>query len=119
MSTGTLDTITGINILIIEDDEELLENLKVALEKERYRVETATDGPAGLDKALSETHDLILLDIMLPNMNGLELLRVLREAGLNTPLLMLTARWDLKDKVLGLDPGADNYLAKPVEQAFD
>ena len=102
-----------MNILIIEDDEELLENLKASLEKERYRVETATDGRTGLEKALSETHDLILLDIMLPNMNGLELLKEIREGGLNTPLLMLTARGDLKDKVLGLDLGADDYLAKP------
>ena len=103
----------GMNILIIEDDEELLENLRASLEKERYRVETATDGRKGLEKALSETHDLILLDIMLPNMNGLELLREIRDGGLNTPLLMLTARGDLKDKVLGLDLGADDYLAKP------
>ena len=103
----------GMNILIIEDDEELLENLKASLEKERYRVETETDGRTGLDKALSETHDLILLDIMLPNMNGLELLKEIREGGLNTPLLILTARGDLKDKVLGLDLGADDYLAKP------
>ena len=103
----------GMNILIIEDDQELLENLRASLEKERYRVETATDGRTGLEKALSETHDLILLDIMLPNMNGLELLREIREGGLNTPLLMLTARGDLKDKVLGLDLGADDYLAKP------
>ncbi len=102
-----------MNVLIIEDDEELLENLKASLEKERYRVETATDGRTGLEKALSETHDLILLDIMLPNMNGLELLKEIREGGLNTPLLMLTARGDLKDKVLGLDLGADDYLAKP------
>ncbi len=103
----------GMNILIVEDDEELLENLRASLEKERYRVEIATDGRTGLEKALSETHDLILLDIMLPNMNGLELLREIREGGLNTPLLMLTARGDLKDKVLGLDLGADDYLAKP------
>ena len=91
----------GMNILVIEDDEELLQNLRAALEKERYRVETATDGRAGLEKALSETHDLILLDIMLPNLNGLELLREIRDGGLNTPLLLLTARGDLKDRVLG------------------
>ena len=103
----------GMNILVIEDDEELLQNLRAALEKERYRVETATDGRTGLEKALSETHDLILLDIMLPNLNGLELLREIREGGLNTPLLLLTARGDLKDRVLGLDLGADDYLAKP------
>lgn len=102
-----------MNILIIEDDEELLKNLKRSLEEERYRVETATDGRTGLEKICTEVHDLILLDIMLPQMNGLEVLKEIREMGNNTPVMMLTARGDIQDKIEGLDLGADDYLAKP------
>jgi len=102
-----------MNILIIEDEDTLLENLKVVLEEERYRVETATDGQIGLEKALSETHDLILLDIMLPHVNGLDILQEIRSGGINVPVLMLTARGDIQDKIHGLDLGADDYLAKP------
>ena len=102
-----------MNILIIEDEDTLLENLKVVLEEERYRVETATDGQIGLEKALSETHDLILLDIMLPHVNGLDILQEIRRGGINVPVLMLTARGDIQDKIHGLDLGADDYLAKP------
>lgn len=102
-----------MNILIIEDDKELLTNLRRSLEEERYRVETATDGRTGLEKGLSELHDLILLDIMLPEINGLDILREMRADGINTPVLMLTARGDIQDKIHGLDLGADDYLAKP------
>jgi len=102
-----------MNILIIEDDRELLVNLKRSLEEERYRVETATDGKIGLEKGLSEVHDIILLDIMLPEINGLDILSEMRAGGLNTPVLMLTARGDIQDRVRGLDLGADDYLAKP------
>ena len=102
-----------MNILIIEDDTALLSNLRRSLEEERYRVETATDGRMGLEKALAEVHDIILLDIMLPEMNGLEILSEMRTGGINTPVLMLTARGDIQDKIHGLDLGADDYLAKP------
>lgn len=102
-----------MNILIIEDEEKLLEYLKRSLEEERYRVETAQDGETGLEKIFSEVHDLILLDIMLPEINGLEVLREMRNARINTPVIMLTARGDIQDKIQGLDLGADDYLAKP------
>lgn len=102
-----------MNILIIEDDKELLQNLRKSLEEERYRVEVATDGTAGLEKVFSEVHDIILLDIMLPGIIGLDILHEMRTSRINTPVLMLTARGDIQDKIRGLDLGADDYLAKP------
>lgn len=106
-----------MNILIIEDEEKLLEYLKRSLEEERYRVETAQDGETGLEKIFSDVHDLILLDIMLPEIDGLEVLREMRNVGINTPVIMLTARGDIQDKIQGLDLGADDYLAKPFSLA--
>ena len=103
-----------MNILIIEDDEELLKNLKRSLEEERYRVETATDGRTGLEKIGSRSSRSYSTGIlMLPQMNGLEVLKEIREMGNNTPVMMLTARGDIQDKIEGLDFGADDYLAKP------
>ncbi len=100
-----------MNILVIDDERELLEKLKSVLMSEHYTVETAGDGKEGLDKVWNDTYDLILLDIMLPGMNGLEVLSEIRAAGILTPVLMLTAKGDIKDKIAGLNLGADDYLA--------
>ena len=102
-----------MHILIVEDEPELSEKLRSVLENENYTVEVSMTGEDGLDKIWNENHDLILLDIMLPELNGLEVLKHTREAGINTPVLILTAKGDVTDKVQGLDLGADDYLAKP------
>lgn len=102
-----------MNILIVEDEPELLENLKNVLEREKYTIETACNGKEALDKIWGETHDLILLDLMLPLLNGLDVLQEIRKTGILTPVLILTAKGDIEDRVLGLDFGADDYLAKP------
>lgn len=106
-----------MNILIIDDEPYLLEKLVSVLTSEHYTVETADDGKAGLEKIWNDTYDLILLDIMLPGMNGLEILSEIREAKISTPVLMLTAKGDIDDKVAGLNLGADDYLAKPFSLA--
>lgn len=101
-------------ILIIEDDEEILLVLKRVLSYEGYIVDTALTGKAGLTLASEQRPDLIILDWMLPKMDGLEVCRRLRKLG-NQPILMLTAKDTLKDRVVGLDAGADDYLVKPFE----
>ncbi len=106
-----------MNILIIDDEPYLLEKLNSVLTAEHYSVETAADGRAGLEKIWNDSYDLILLDIMLPGLNGLEILAEIREAGIRTPVLMLTAKSDIEDKVTGLNLGADDYLAKPFSLA--
>jgi len=106
-----------MNILIVDDDSELLEQLSLSLRKKHYRIETAEDGEKALDKIFETPYDLILLDIMLPRLDGLSVLREIRKAQLNTPVLMLTARSDVEDRVKGLDYGADDYLAKPFSMA--
>ncbi len=99
-------------ILIIEDEEALARFVELELTHEGYRVEKAFDGREGLQKALEGSHDLILLDIMLPSLNGLEVLRRLRREK-KTPVILLTARDAVMDKVTGLDMGADDYITKP------
>jgi DNA-binding response OmpR family regulator len=106
-----------MNILIIDDEPYLLEKIQSLLAGERYTVETASDGKAGLEKIWNDSYDLILLDIMLPGQNGLEVLAEMRDAGILTPVLMLTAKGDIEDRVKGLDLGADDYLAKPFSPA--
>jgi DNA-binding response OmpR family regulator len=106
-----------MNILIVDDDLELLDQLIISLERKRYRVETAVNGEQALDKIFSVPYDLVLLDIMLPRLDGLSVLKEIRQAGLNIPVLMLTARSDIEDKVKGLDYGADDYLSKPFSMA--
>lgn len=106
-----------MNILIIDDEPELLERLSSVLQKEHYTVITASDGEEGLEKLWDDKYDLILLDIMLPHVNGLDILKEMRAAGLNPPVLMLTAKGDIEDKVAGLNLGADDYLAKPFSLA--
>jgi DNA-binding response OmpR family regulator len=102
-------------LLIVEDDHSLLMAIKDDLEFEGYKVSTALDGKEGLRKALDQDFQLIILDVMLPELNGFEVCKKIREAGKNTPILMLTAvRTEELDKVVGLELGADDYVTKPV-----
>lgn len=100
-------------ILIIEDEEDLVKGLKINLLDEGYEVDYALNGKTGLEKALKEKHDLILLDIMLPGINGLEICKELRRENIDIPILMLTAKGEEIDKVIGLEMGADDYISKP------
>jgi len=99
-------------VLVVEDETALRETLAYTLKKEGYQVQTAVDGRAALEMARQSRPDLILLDIMLPEMDGFEVCRVLRRE-MSTPILMLTARDDEIDRVVGLEVGADDYLSKP------
>ncbi len=100
-------------ILIVEDDKNSVRFLELELMHEGYAVEKAYDGPSGLRRALTEPYDLILLDIMLPGMDGMEILRKFRASSRRTPVILLTAKDTVSDKVTGLDGGADDYLTKP------
>ena len=100
-------------ILIVEDEKNIVDILRFNLQREGYRTWEAYDGEDGLSKAQAEKPDLILLDVMLPKMNGFEVCRALREAGDNVPVIILTAREEETDKVLGLEIGADDYITKP------
>jgi len=104
-----------MRILVIEDEHHLAEALVHLLKKQNYTVDNQYDGEAGLDDALSGIYDVIILDIMLPKMNGYEVLTELRREGIETPVIMLTAKGTVSDKVRGLDCGADDYLAKPFD----
>lgn len=103
------------SLLLIEDDSGLVFTLSDRLIAEGYDLETASDGRSGLQLAQSKRFDLILLDVMLPEKTGFEVCRELRKNGIRTPILMLTARGQLDDKVTGLKLGADDYLTKPFE----
>ncbi len=102
-----------MKILIVDDDISLLNQLQQLFLNQKYTVETAGDGQVALDKIFDNAFDLIILDIMMPTIDGLTVLEGLREGGIETPVLMLTAKGDAADKVKGLDLGADDYLAKP------
>lgn len=102
-------------ILLIEDEPGLVLTLTDRLTSEGYHVETAGDGTTGLDRATSEPFDLIVLDVVLPGKNGFDVCRDLRQQNIDTPILMLTARGQVVDKVVGLKLGADDYLTKPFE----
>src|SRR5215469_8867751 len=104
-------------VLLAEDDTSISEPLSRALRREGYQVEVTEDGPATLSRALSEEIDLILLDIGLPELDGLEVCRRVRAEGRATPVLVLTARADEVDTVIGLDAGADDYVTKPFRLA--
>jgi two-component system, OmpR family, response regulator ArlR len=104
-----------MKLLIIEDEVRLCEALAEILKKNKYIVDAVHDGEAGLDYGMSDVYDAIILDIMLPKMDGVEVLRQLRANHINTPVIMLTARYMTDDKVDGLDAGADDYLTKPFE----
>ena len=104
---------TQKTVLIVEDEKNIVDILRFNLQREGYRTLEAYDGKDGLDKAVSENPDLILLDVMLPQMNGFDVCRALRSQGSNVPVIILTAREEEADKVLGLEIGADDYITKP------
>ena len=104
-----------MNILIVEDEPRLAEALAHILQENDYHAEIVDNGNDGLTYALSDLYDLVLLDIMLPGKDGLEIVRTMRRQGNATPVLMLTARTETSDKVKGLDAGADDYMTKPFE----
>lgn len=103
------------HILLVEDEEDLRMTLCDRLKAEGYAPEAAADGEEGLRKAAQKSHALIILDVMLPKKSGFDVCRDIRNAGISTPIIMLTARGQLVDKVLGLKIGADDYLTKPFE----
>ena len=103
----------GKTILIVEDEQNIVDILSFNLSREGYDTLEAYDGPTGLQLALESNPDLILLDLMLPGMNGFDVCRKVREAGSSIPIIMLTAREEETDKVLGLELGADDYITKP------
>ncbi len=102
-----------MKVLLIEDEKKVSSFIKKGLENERYIVETAFDGKSDLDKAFDSSNDIIILDLMLPVMDGLTLLNKLREKNIHTPVLILTAKEEIEDRVHGLNLGADDYLVKP------
>lgn len=104
-----------MTILIIEDEQKLAEMLRKALVGQKYTVEVAADGEEGLEKALKNNYGLIILDLMLPKKDGMEVCKELRARHVHTPIIILTARGVLEDRINGLDLGADDYLMKPFE----
>jgi DNA-binding response OmpR family regulator len=104
-----------MRILVVEDNKRLSDSLRMTLEDDGYAIDTAYDGLDGEEMALMDTYDIIILDVMLPHKDGLAVCQALRNKRVNTPVLMLTARDALEDRVSGLDSGADDYLVKPFE----
>ncbi len=102
-----------MHILVVEDEQRLAFLLRRVLLEERHTVDLAYDGQSGLDLALSDTYDVVILDVMLPGLDGLEVCRQMRAERIMTPVLMLTARGAVEDRVAGLNVGADDYLVKP------
>jgi DNA-binding response OmpR family regulator len=100
-------------ILIVEDEAAMLQGLKDNLEFEGYQVDTAPEGNSGLEKILTNSYDLVLLDVMLPNISGFDICKKSRKEGISTPIILLTAKGEEIDKVLGLELGADDYITKP------
>lgn len=104
-----------MRVLLVDDERPLLSALEEVLTRDGYTVRTATDGLQGMSMALKESYDAVVLDVMLPGKNGFEVLRSLRASGRSMPIMLLTARGELPDRVLGLDSGADDYMVKPFE----
>ena len=102
-----------MRILVVEDEHKIGSSIKKGLEQESYAVDLSFTGNQGYDLAVSEEYDLIILDLLLPGMNGIEIVTSLREKQIHTPILMLTAKGQIEDKVTGLNAGADDYLTKP------
>ena len=102
-----------MKILVVEDELRLAEALQQIMQEQKYQVDVANDGNDGLDYALYGDYDVIVLDVMLPGKDGFEIVRALRAAKVKTPVIMLTARDDVRDKIRGLDKGADDYMTKP------
>ena len=105
-----------MQILVVEDEVSLADAIVAIIKKEQYFADAVYDGKDGLDYALSGIYDLILLDIMLPKMNGIDVLKELRKQGISTPVMLLTAKSEVDDKIRGLDTGADDYLTKPFNK---
>ena len=102
-----------MNVLIIEDEYSLADAISETLKKEKFNVSIKTDGEEGEEEALTENYDMILLDVMLPNKNGFDILRTLKNEKIKTPVIMLTAKSEINDKLNGLEHGADDYVTKP------
>jgi DNA-binding response OmpR family regulator len=102
-----------MRILVVEDEHRIANTIKKGLEQERYAVDVAYTGTDGFDLAATEDYDLIILDLMLPEMDGLDICKELRKKQIHTPILILTAKGQIQDKVEGLNCGADDYLTKP------
>lgn len=104
-----------MRLLVVEDEQRLADTLADILQNQKYLVDVCYDGESGLDNAMSGIYDAIIMDVMMPKMNGFDVVRSMRRQGNATPVLMLTARTETMDKVTGLDCGADYYLTKPFE----
>lgn len=104
-----------MRLLVVEDEHRLADTLADILQSQKYLVDVCYDGESGLDNAMSGIYDAIVMDVMMPKMNGFEVVRSMRRQGNATPVLLLTARTETMDKVTGLDCGADYYLTKPFE----
>ena len=104
-----------MKILVIEDEKMLADSIRVMLERKGFQVECVYDGESGMEYALLGIYDLLILDVMMPKMDGLEVARQVRRSRCNTPILMLTARSDVQDRIAGLNAGADYYLTKPFD----
>jgi DNA-binding response OmpR family regulator len=102
-----------MRILLVEDEVKLASAMKRALELQKYAVDVAYNGNDGLDLAIGEKFDLMMLDLMLPGIDGISLCKKIRDGGIHTPILILTAKGQVSDKVIGLDVGADDYMVKP------
>ena len=102
-----------MKILVVEDDHKIATGIKKGLEQEGHTVDLAFDGEEGLDLAMEKNSDVIVLDLMLPKMNGIEVASTLRKENIHTPILILTAKGELSDKLTGFENGADDYLVKP------
>lgn len=104
-----------MKVLLVEDEKLIANAIRQILKRENYLVDVAFDGESGLDEALTGQYDVIVLDILLPKLDGISVLREIRLEGIHTPIIMLTAKGEIEDKVLGLNYGADDYLAKPFD----
>ena len=102
-----------MKLLLVEDEKQLSEALQQILIKNKYSVDAVYSGDEGLDYALSDVYDVLILDIMLPKLNGIEILKMIRKRKISTPVILLTAKGSVEDRILGLDSGADDYLPKP------
>ena len=104
-----------MRVLIADDEREMTQALEAILKHEHYSVDIVYDGQAALDYGLAETYDCLVLDIMMPKLNGLQVLEQLRENNISTPILLLTAKGQVEDRIEGLNCGADDYLPKPFD----
>ena len=102
-----------MRVLVADDERDMAQALEAMLKRDRYSVDLVYDGRDALDYGLSQNYGLMVLDVMMPKLDGLQVVRALREQGVSTPVLLLTARGQVDDKIIGLDAGADDYLSKP------